>query len=248
MARPARRDAVCRRGRASAYAASGKPRASERDAYAAMFTKAPPARAVRAALERVGGGLWRLADHRRQRRARLEHRDQPHRSAPRSAPTIASRRTRIAGFALAGGGTSFSVANGGSGRSDLFQAGAFVRHTVGPAYISGALAYGWQDITTDRTVTDRRHRSAARASSTPTPCPAASRAAIASSRRGSAASASRPMPPASSPPSICRPMPNRRSSGANTFALAYGAKSVTDTAQRTRPAHRQILCDAERRS
>src|SRR3984893_6725342 len=59
----------------------------------------------------------------------------------------------IAGFALAGGGTNFSVANGGTGRSDLFQAGAFVRHTVGPAYISAALAYGWQDITTDRTVT-----------------------------------------------------------------------------------------------
>jgi len=59
----------------------------------------------------------------------------------------------IAGFALAGGGTSFSVANGGTGRSDLFQAGAFVRHTVGPAYFTAALAYGWQDITTDRTVT-----------------------------------------------------------------------------------------------
>src|SRR5713226_4199181 len=60
----------------------------------------------------------------------------------------------LAGFALAGGGTSFSIANGlGSGRSDLFQAGAFVRHTVGPAYISSALAYGWQDITTDRIVT-----------------------------------------------------------------------------------------------
>jgi uncharacterized protein with beta-barrel porin domain len=59
----------------------------------------------------------------------------------------------IAGFALAGGGTSFSVANGGSGRSDLFQAGAFVRHNAGPAYISAALAYGWQDITTNRTVT-----------------------------------------------------------------------------------------------
>jgi uncharacterized protein with beta-barrel porin domain len=59
----------------------------------------------------------------------------------------------LAGFALAGGGTNFSVANGGSGRSDLFQVGAFIRHTVGPAYISAALAYGWQDITTDRTVT-----------------------------------------------------------------------------------------------
>jgi uncharacterized protein with beta-barrel porin domain len=59
----------------------------------------------------------------------------------------------LAGFALAGGGTNFSVANGGSGRSDLFQAGAYVRHTVGPAYVSAALAYGWQDITTDRVVT-----------------------------------------------------------------------------------------------
>ena len=60
----------------------------------------------------------------------------------------------LAGFALAGGGTNFSIANGlGGGRSDLFQAGAFVRHNVGPAYISAALAYGWQDITTDRTVT-----------------------------------------------------------------------------------------------
>jgi uncharacterized protein with beta-barrel porin domain len=58
-----------------------------------------------------------------------------------------------AGFALAGGGTNSSVNNLGSGRSDLFQAGAFIRHTVGPAYISAVLAYGWQDITTNRTVT-----------------------------------------------------------------------------------------------
>jgi uncharacterized protein with beta-barrel porin domain len=60
----------------------------------------------------------------------------------------------LAGFALAGGGTNFSIANGlGTGRSDLFQAGAFIRHHAGPAYISAALAYGWQDVTTDRTVT-----------------------------------------------------------------------------------------------
>jgi uncharacterized protein with beta-barrel porin domain len=61
--------------------------------------------------------------------------------------------TTVAGFALAGGGTNFSVAGSGFGHSDLFQAGAFVKHTVGAAYISAALAYGWQDITTDRTVT-----------------------------------------------------------------------------------------------
>jgi autotransporter-associated beta strand protein len=59
----------------------------------------------------------------------------------------------LAGFALAGGGTNFSVNGLGSGRSDLFQAGAFMRHDVGAAYLSAALAYGWQDVTTDRTVT-----------------------------------------------------------------------------------------------
>jgi autotransporter-associated beta strand protein len=59
----------------------------------------------------------------------------------------------LAGFALAGGGTNLSVNGLGTGRSDLFQAGAFVRHTVGSAYVVAALAYGWQDVTTDRTLT-----------------------------------------------------------------------------------------------
>jgi uncharacterized protein with beta-barrel porin domain len=58
----------------------------------------------------------------------------------------------VAGFALAGGGTNFSVAAGGSGRSDLFQAGSFIKHTAGSAYVSAAAAYGWFDVTTDRTV------------------------------------------------------------------------------------------------
>jgi len=56
----------------------------------------------------------------------------------------------LAGFALGGAGTSFGVANGGSGRSDMFQAGSFVRQEAGTAYFLGALAYGWQDVTTDR--------------------------------------------------------------------------------------------------
>ena len=98
-------------------------------------------------------GYRRLADHRRQCRG----------SDP-TTPPAASFGTAVgadyrfspdtlAGFALAGGGTNFTVANGGSGRSDLFQAGAFIRHNAGAAYLSAALAYGWQDITTDRTVT-----------------------------------------------------------------------------------------------
>jgi autotransporter-associated beta strand protein len=59
----------------------------------------------------------------------------------------------LVGFALAGGGTNFGVTGFGTGRSDLFQAGAFVRHNVGAAYVTAAAAYGWQDVTTDRTVT-----------------------------------------------------------------------------------------------
>lgn len=57
------------------------------------------------------------------------------------------------GFALGGAGTNFSLANGlGHGSSDMFQAGIYARHVVGSAYLAGALAYGWQDVTTDRTV------------------------------------------------------------------------------------------------
>lgn len=59
----------------------------------------------------------------------------------------------VAGFSMAGGGTNFSVDGGGTGRSDLFQAGGFVRHTVGSIYVTASAAYGWQDITTDRFVT-----------------------------------------------------------------------------------------------
>lgn len=60
----------------------------------------------------------------------------------------------LVGFAFGGGGTNYAIANGlGRGSSDLFQAGAFVRHTAGAAYLTGAVAYGWQDVTVDRTVT-----------------------------------------------------------------------------------------------
>lgn len=74
-------------------------------------------------------------------------------SASRSFGTVAgadysfSPQTRM-GFALAGGGTGFAN-NFSSGRSDLFQAGAFVRHTTGAAYVATALAYGWQAIIGD---------------------------------------------------------------------------------------------------
>lgn len=74
-------------------------------------------------------------------------------SASRSFGTVVgadyslSPQTQM-GFALAGGGTGFAN-NFSSGRSDLFQAGAFARHSIGSAYVATALAYGWQAITGD---------------------------------------------------------------------------------------------------
>ena len=150
-------------GGATAFAEQGndvsdhadKPRSnSERDAYAAVYGKAPPMAdgfIQRWSVWAAGYGGSQTTDG----------------NATLGSSTATSRiygtavgadyrfsPNTLAGFALAGGGTNFSIANGlGSGRSDLFQAGAFLRHTAGPAYISAALAYGWQDVTTDRTVT-----------------------------------------------------------------------------------------------
>lgn len=61
-----------------------------------------------------------------------------------------------AGFALAGGATNFSVGGFGSGRTYLFQAGAFVHHDMGAGYVDASLAYGWQDARTERSVEDER--------------------------------------------------------------------------------------------
>ena len=105
-------------------------------------------------------------------------------SAPPSAPTIASRQTPLRALRWPAAAPVSRVANGGSGRSDLFQAGAFVRHTIGAAYIS-ARAGLWLAGRHHRPHRDRRrHRSACAPSSTPTRSPGRSRAAIASSRHG----------------------------------------------------------------
>jgi uncharacterized protein with beta-barrel porin domain len=59
----------------------------------------------------------------------------------------------LLGFAVGGGGTAFNLSNLGNGHSDLVQAGVYVRHTRGPAYVTATLVDDWQSITTDRTVT-----------------------------------------------------------------------------------------------
>ena len=136
-----------------AYAAGGKGRsASERNAYAAMYAKAPAAATFeqRWSVWAAGFGGSQTTDG----NAVLGSNNAS--SSIYGTAVGADYRfspDTLAGFALAGGGTSFNLNGLGYGRSDLFQAGAFVRHNIGAAYVTGALAYGWQDITTDRFVT-----------------------------------------------------------------------------------------------
>ena len=143
---------------ASAYADTSKSWSErERAAYNAVFTKAPlrqvydPHWSVWAAA--FGGSQTtdgNAATGSNSATSRIF-------GVAAGADYLLSPRT-IAGFGLAGGGTNFSVANAGTGRSDLFQAGAYVRHTAGNAYLSAALAYGWQDVTTDRmAISDKLH-------------------------------------------------------------------------------------------
>jgi autotransporter-associated beta strand protein len=57
----------------------------------------------------------------------------------------------VVGFALAGGGTGWSLAQGlGSGSSDAFQAGVYGTTRSGPFYVAGALAYTQHWMSTDR--------------------------------------------------------------------------------------------------
>lgn len=145
--------AFAEEGDALSYAANGRKRSgAERDAYA-MATKAPrlaiydPRWSVWAA--GFGGSQTTNGDA----AAGTAETTSRIYGAAVGADYFFSPDT-VAGFALAGGGTKYDLAGGfGSGKSDLFQAGAFVRHNVGPTYLSAALAYGWQDVTTNRTVT-----------------------------------------------------------------------------------------------
>ncbi|MGB7079907.1 MAG: autotransporter domain-containing protein [Xanthobacteraceae bacterium] len=61
-------------------------------------------------------------------------------------------RDTVLGFALAGGGTNWNLAQGlGSGRSDALQAGIYAKTHSGPAYLSAALAFANNWFTTNRT-------------------------------------------------------------------------------------------------
>jgi outer membrane autotransporter protein len=57
----------------------------------------------------------------------------------------------VIGFALAGGGTNWGLAQGlGNGKSDAFQAGLYGSTRWGPAYVAASLAYANHWMSTDR--------------------------------------------------------------------------------------------------
>ena len=163
---------------ASAYASTGRKRsAAERDAYAAIYRKAPADRCLHASWSvwAAGYGGSQTTDG----------------NGTTGSNTATSRvfgtsigadyrfsPSTIAGFALAGGGTNFSVANSGTGRSDLFQAGAFVRHTAGEPIspqrwpMAGRMSPPIAPSPSPAPIN-------CRPASTPTPIPGASRAGIA---------------------------------------------------------------------
>jgi uncharacterized protein with beta-barrel porin domain len=215
-------------GAAIAHAGSKRRSGAEREAFAAVYAKAPPRSLVfeqRWSVWAAGFGGSQATDG----NAVIGSNNTTSSvfGVAAGADYLLSPNT-IAGFALAGGGTNFSVVNGGSGRSDLFQAGAFIRHTVGAAYLSGALAYGWQDVTTDRTVTvagiDRlRAQFNANAFSGRVEggyrfvMPWIGGAGITPYAAGQFTTFDLPA------------YTEQAVSGANTFALAYASKSVTDT-------------------
>jgi outer membrane autotransporter protein len=57
----------------------------------------------------------------------------------------------VLGFALAGGGTNWSLSQGlGGGKSDAFQAGLYAATKYGPAYLAAAFAFANHWMSTDR--------------------------------------------------------------------------------------------------
>jgi autotransporter-associated beta strand protein len=139
---------------AEAYAARRKGRSpAEQDAYAAVVRKAVPRNNLLDARWSVWGAAYG-GELKADGNTVVGARDASTRAFGFAAGAdYRLSRDTLVGFALSGGGTSFSLAQGGgSGRSDVFQAGAFVRHNIGQGYVKGALAYGWHDVTTERTV------------------------------------------------------------------------------------------------
>ncbi|HEY4141086.1 MAG TPA: autotransporter outer membrane beta-barrel domain-containing protein, partial [Pseudolabrys sp.] len=113
----------------------------------------------------------------------------------------------------------------GGGRADVFQMGAYARHTMGAAYVTGALAYAWQDVTTDRTLTvsgtDKLHAQFK--------ANALSARLEGGWRYGMLPVAVTPYAALQSTAFYLPSYAESATSGSNQFALSYGSKTVTAT-------------------
>jgi autotransporter-associated beta strand protein len=70
-------------------------------------------------------------------------------------------RDAVFGFALAGGGTKWDLAQGlGGGKSDAFQAGVYAAARSGPAYLAASLAFTNHWMSTDRSAAFGNHLTA----------------------------------------------------------------------------------------
>ena len=150
-------------------------------------------------------------------------------------------RDTVAGFALAGGGTNYSVVNGGTGTFGYVPARR-VRASQYRRDVSDGIRRLRLAGCEDGSLCDRRgRRSSPRRTSTPTPTRAASNWVIASCSRGSAGSVSRLTRLSRSTAFELPAYAEQAVTGANTFALSLRREHIDRDAQRTGPAHRQIL-------
>lgn len=209
-------------GEDQALAYAAKRKRNPNDALAAIHTKAPIRATIMERLWSVWGagyGGTRSTDG----NAAIGSNDTRSRVYG-AAAGVDYRLTpnTIVGFSLGGAGTNFNVAGGlGNGRSEMFQAGLYGRHMMGAAYLSGALAYGWQDVTTDRNVFGNAYRANFNAD--------ALSARIEGGWRFATSATSGLTPYAAGQvTSFFLPNYNEQTmGGVNTFALSYAQKDVT---------------------
>ena len=231
---------------ASAYAANGKKRPdAERDAYAMS-----PRRRLAGAFEQrwsvwaAGFGGSQTTDGNAARR--IEPHDQQHRRhrCRRRLSLLAEHARRLCARRRR---HQFQRRQRARKRPLRPVPGRRLRAAhAGAAYITAALAYGWQDITTNAPSPSPASTSCRRAS-TPMRFRAASRAVIASSPRVGGLG----LTPYAAVQFTTFDLPayaEQAVSGTNNFALTYGCEERDRQPQRTRPAHRQILCAAGPRS
>ena len=192
-----------------------------RDAFA-MLAKAPPDQDLRAALERVGFRLRRIADDGRQHRAGSNSATSRSSARPRAPTTLLAADTRR----LRAGRRRHHllVAVAAPAAPTCSRPAPFVHHTVGAAYISAA-ARLWLAGCHHRPHGDRRRSPARRV-----------RRQCVSGRLESGYRFATPWiggigltPYAAGQFTTSAAALPKVVSGSNAFALAYAAKSVTDT-------------------